>query len=85
MQTRNIGQKPNDAVHHAEATVLMRIARANGSNLKGRDLTIYVERDTCNSCLIALPLLGLEMGNPRVTFVDLQTGNRISMKDGRWE
>jgi hypothetical protein len=32
METSNIGRYPNDALFHAEATVLFRAARMNGGN-----------------------------------------------------
>jgi hypothetical protein len=37
MRSDNIGQKPNDALFHAEATVLFRAARENGGYARGAD------------------------------------------------
>lgn len=85
MQRENVGHKPNDAVFHAETTVLLRMARANGGTLRGREMTIYVERNLCDSCQKVLPLLGVELGNPKVTFVDNSTGKRKTMRDGEWK
>jgi hypothetical protein len=82
--TRNIGQKPNDALYHAEAMVLMRAAIRNGGSLKGRTLKIYTDREMCDSCDIALPFLGMEMGNPKVTFVNLKNNQNYTMHGGRW-
>lgn len=70
MKTERIGRKPNDAVFHAEANILMRVARENGGTLSGRSIEMYSDRAMCSdSCPIVLPKLGLELGNPTVTFV----------------
>jgi hypothetical protein len=85
MQREHIGRKPNDAVFHAETTVLLRMARANGGTLRGRDLTIYVERAPCRSCDVVLPLLSRQLGNPTITFVDLSTGEKAVIRNGDWD
>jgi hypothetical protein len=36
----------------------------------------------CSSCRKLLPYIGLELGNPTVTFVD-HIGRRIIMRDGK--
>lgn len=83
MKRENIGWKPNDALFHAETTVLLRAARQNGGTLKGRTLEVYVDRTMCLSCRRVLPKVGVELGNPTVTFVGPR-GQRVTMKDGKW-
>lgn len=85
MSRGNIGWVPNDALYHAEATVLLRAWEQNDRTLEGKELVVVVNREMCDtSCPTVLPLLGLELGNPRVTFVDDQNRVKI-MKDGKWE
>ncbi len=84
MKSDNIGQKPNDALFHAEATVLLRAARENGGTLAGQTLEVFADRPMCDSCLTVLPKLGFELGNPTVTFVD-NVGKRLIMRDGDWD
>jgi hypothetical protein len=83
MKNGNIGQKPNDALFHAEATVLLRAARKNGGTLAGRKIEIHSERALCDSCRELLPYIGLELGNPTVTFID-RAGRALTMKNGAW-
>jgi hypothetical protein len=83
MATDNIGQMPNSAVFHAETTILLRAARENGGTLAGRTLTVYSDRKLCNNCEVVLPKVGLELGNPTVTFID-RTGRTFTMHDGHW-
>jgi hypothetical protein len=84
MQTDNIGQAPNNSLYHAEATILLRAARDNGGSLAGRTITVDVDREVCWSCEKALPLLGMELGNPSVTYVERSTGITSIMTNGRW-
>jgi hypothetical protein len=84
LATRNIGSKPNNALYHAETTVLLRAARENGGTLSGNNLVVIVDRRLCSSCEVLLPYVGRELGNPTVTFVD-KIGRSRTMKDGRWE
>ena len=71
---------------HAEATVLLKSAGANGGTLAGQTVEVYVDREMCaTSCRKVLPLLGLELGNPTVTFIDSQTGAKMIMRDGKWQ
>ena len=84
MRSENIGSMPNNSVYHAEATLLMRVARENDGSLAGRSIEIQVDRRMCESCAITLPRVGLELGNPTVTFVNVQTGQRATMQNGRW-
>jgi len=79
----NPGQMPNNALYHAESNVLLRAARANGGSLAGRHLEVHVDRRMCPSCETVLPRLGLELGNPTVTFVD-PFGARMTMQNGAW-
>ena len=83
MSTTNIGQFPNNAVFHAETTCLLRAARANGGTLKGQTVEVHVDREMCRSCLRLLPLIGLELGNPTVTFT-VPSGRVRTMRDGTW-
>jgi hypothetical protein len=83
MQTESTGQKPNDAVFHAEANVLLRAARENSGTLSGRTLEVHSDREMCNSGPVVLPKLGLELGNPTVTFVE-PNGERRTMRNGKW-
>jgi hypothetical protein len=85
MRSDNIGYKPNDAIFHAEATVLIRAANENAGSLAGKTLEVHTDRDMCyTSCRKVLPFLGLELGNPTVTFVG-RSGVRRTMLNGRWQ
>lgn len=79
----HLGRMPNDALFHAETTVLLRAARQNGGTLAGRTLTVHVDGQLCNNCEAVLPYVGLELGNPTVTFVD-PNGSTKTMRDGAW-
>jgi hypothetical protein len=83
MKQDNIGEKPNDALFHAEATVLFRAARENGGTLTGQTIEVFSDRSMCGSCKKVLPYLGLELGNPTVTFID-QAGLQLTMRNGAW-
>jgi len=83
MNTDNIGRYPNNAVFHAEATCLLRAARANGGTLEGKSIDVTVDREMCRSCVRLLPLIGLELGNPTVTFTS-PSGRVRTMRDGSW-
>ena len=80
----NVGQMPSNAVFHAETTVLLRAARQNGGTLAGRTLEIFGDDLVCNNCKVILPKLGLELGNPTVTFID-HTGQSLTMRNGKWD
>jgi hypothetical protein len=83
MNTRNVGQIPNDALFHAEATILFRMARANGGTLAGQVIEVHTDRPMCpHSCPPVLPKLGLELGNPMVTFVGPNGERRTMWNDG---
>jgi hypothetical protein len=83
MANNNVGQKPNDAVFHAETTALLRAARANGGSLAGKELEIHVDRPMCFSCDRILPLVGRELGDPTVTFIG-PSGVPKTMRGGAW-
>ena len=83
MKQDNIGEKPNDAVFHAETTILLRAARENGGTLANQTLEVHADRAMCRSCRKVLPFIGLELGNPVVTFVD-RSGRTQTMKNGNW-
>ena len=83
LTTNNIGRIPNNALYHAEATLLLRAARGNDGSLEGMDFEVHVDRPVCNSCQRVLPSLGLELGNPTVTFVD-RSGFKRTMRNGSW-
>jgi hypothetical protein len=83
MQADHVGQKPNDALFHAEATVLLRAAKANGGTLAGQTLKIFSDRPMCYSCNAVLPLIGRELGSPTVTFVG-PSGSTKTMRNGTW-
>jgi hypothetical protein len=78
----HVGQMPNDALFHAETTVLLRAARQNGGALAGQTLTVFSDSKLCNRCEDVLPYVGLELGNPTVTFIG--PGRSIMMRDGAW-
>lgn len=83
MDTQNVGRRPNDAVFHAEATVLLRAARENGGTLAGKELEVYADRNMCPSCVEVMPYVGVELGNPTVTFVGPK-GSVRTMRNGAW-
>lgn len=83
MNSDQAGRRPNEAIFHAEATALLRAARANGGTLVGRSLEIHSDRHLCPSCDKVLPYVGLELGNPTVIFVQ-PNGRRNAMRDGVW-
>jgi len=84
MNTRNIGGFPNDAVYHAEATSLMRWARALGGSLRGQKIEVVGDREICPRCITILPALAQELGDPEVTIGD-PFGFRDSFKNGIWK
>ena len=77
----NIGQMPANALYHAETNILVRIARENGGTLAGQRLVVVGDRQLCNNCETVLPLVGLELGNPTVTFFDPR-GRVGTIRDG---
>jgi hypothetical protein len=46
-------------------------------------LTVHVDGKLCNNCQTVLPYVGLELGNPTVTFID-PNGLAKTMRDGAW-
>lgn len=84
MAAADPGHMPDNAVFHAEATVLLRAAVANGGALAGKSLDVRLTRPLCHSCEKVLPLAGLELGNPTVTFTD-NNGVARTIRDGAWK
>lgn len=85
LRTDNIGHVPNDSLFHAESTVLLRAAKDNNGTLEGRAIEVHTDRKICvTSCERVLPKLGLELGNPSVTFIQ-PDGTIRTMRDGRWK
>jgi hypothetical protein len=85
LRTDNIGHVPNDSLFHAESTVLIRAAKDNNGTLEGRTIEVHTDRNVCvTSCVRVLPKLGLELGNPRVTFIQ-PDGTTRTMRDGQWK
>ena len=80
----NDGEAPMDALYHAETNVLLRAAREHGGSLAGRTLEVITDNPMCNSCPYILPKVGLELGNPTVTFVD-RRGHARTMRNGQWD
>ncbi len=78
-----VGEMPLNALDHAETNVLLRAAREHGGSLAGRTLEVFGDTRLCNNCDVVLPYVGLEVGNPTVTFVGPR-GERRTMRDGRW-
>jgi hypothetical protein len=85
MNTRNVGQIPNDALFHAEATILLRMAHDNGGTLAGQVIEVHSDRAMCPlSCDKVLPTFALELGNPLVIFVG-PNGQRRTAWNGKWQ
>jgi hypothetical protein len=80
----NIGGIPYNSAYHAETTAMFRAYRGNGGSLADKYLEVHVDRDMCMSCSDVLPELGVRLGNPTVTFVNTKTGERSTMRDGKW-
>jgi hypothetical protein len=77
------GRMPLNAVFHAEATLLLRAAKAQGGTLSGQSFEAYVDRSMCAHAREVFPLIGTELGNPTVTFIG-PLGERHTMRDGAW-
>jgi hypothetical protein len=82
LDSRDVGRMPANSLFHAEATALLRAANANRGSLNGRTLHVVTDRALCKSCKDILPLLGLELGDPTVIFMD-PTGTIHEMKNGK--
>ena len=65
MNRVNIGGRPNDALYHAEATVLLRASRINGGSLAGQRFEVHTDRPMCRSCEAVLPRLLYTSPSPR--------------------
>jgi len=84
MKSDNIGERPNNALFHAETTVLLRAAKENGGTLANQRFEVVIDRPMCSSCDTVLPLVGKELGNPVVTFVGPK-GTTKTMHNGTWD
>jgi hypothetical protein len=81
----NSGYIPLDAFFHAEANLLLRAARKNGRSLAGKSLDVFVDNETCANCKEILGPIGLELGNPTLTFINSTTGRVMGVvRDGKW-
>ena len=83
MNTEHPGRMPNNALFHAETTALLRAAEPYGGSLAGRTIEMSTDRPLCRSCEKILPLVGKNVGNPKVTIIDGR-GDLWIMRDGRW-
>jgi hypothetical protein len=82
---QNSGQIPLDAFFHAETNLLLRAARTNGRSLAGKSLDVFVDNETCPNCQDILGPVGLELGNPTLTFINSTTGRVMGVvRDGKW-
>jgi hypothetical protein len=82
---QNSGQIPLDAFFHAETNLLLRAARKNGRSLAGKSLDVFVDNQTCHNCQYILGPVGLELGNPTLTFINSTTGRLMgTVRDGKW-
>jgi hypothetical protein len=80
LDRKNPGWGPYDAMYHAEATLLLRLAEERNGTLAGRTLDIFVDRPFCGSCKKVLPFLARELGNPTLNITDAD-GIRWTIKD----
>jgi hypothetical protein len=82
---QNSGQIPLDAFFHAETNLLLRAARKNGRSLAGKSLDVFVDNEACLNCRDILGPVGLELGNPTLTFINSTTGRVMgTVRDGKW-
>lgn len=79
----NLGWMPNDSLLHAEATSLIRSARAHGGSLEGKTVIIDVDRQLCESCIAVLPSLAYSLGDPVVVLRDPSGQMRVA-KGKKW-
>jgi hypothetical protein len=84
MQIRDIGRHPNDAVFHGETTALLRAKEKNGGTLAGQTLTVFVDWALCDNCLVVLPYIVRELGNPTVMFFPA-IGEPKTIRNGDWD
>jgi hypothetical protein len=50
MDSRNVAGGPNNALYHAEATILLRMKEALGGTLAGRSFRVTIDRPMCDAC-----------------------------------
>ena len=82
MKSDNLGHKPNDALYHAETTLLLRVARDAGGNLSGQTIEMRVDRLFCGSCRTVMPLIQREIGNPTIVVRD--PFRAVTLRNGKW-
>jgi hypothetical protein len=82
----SLTEVPLDAFYHAETNLLLRAAREHGGSLAGKSIDVFVDNEVCSSCKNVLRYVGLELGNPTVTFINSRTGRAMGVvRDGRWD
>jgi hypothetical protein len=82
---RGLTEAPLDAFYHAETKLLLRAARESGGSLAGQTFDVFVDNETCSGCKRVLGYVGLELGNPTVTFINSRTGRVMGVvRDGKW-
>ena len=84
LNIRNIGQWPNNSLFHAESTILLRAARANGGSLEGMTIDVHLDRTVCPSCLAVLPLLTRELGSPTIIYHSTKSDQPLIIRNGAW-
>lgn len=70
MNRQNAGGAPNNALFHAESTILLRMRDGYGGTLAGLTFRVTADRRMCTACELVLPRLGMHLGNPRVSYYD---------------
>jgi hypothetical protein len=63
--SENLGKMPNNALFHAETTVLLKAAKRNGGTLAGRTLTVYGDSKTATIATACCPMSDWNWGIPR--------------------
>ena len=71
-----------DEFHPCQVLADLQTIKERRGTLAGQTLTVYVDAETCNNCEAVLPYVGLELGNPTVTFTDSK-GSTITIQDGK--
>jgi len=55
-----------------------------GKHISAEVAMVFVDQALCASCPLVLPKIGLELGNPTVTFVPA-VGEPRTMRNGDWD
>jgi hypothetical protein len=78
------GWLPHEMIRcFGETTAPLRAANKPRGILAGQMLPVFTDHELCRSCRLIVPYVGLELGNPAVTFVD-PDGSMMTMRDGAW-